>query len=278
MIILADSSTLKTSWVMADGDRIMETAHTDGLNPNVFTRREISHIIRLNLPASFFKHRWQNVIFYGAGCEDADKRKIVEASLTAQFRSPVVVHENQLGAARGTLHSRAGVACILGTGTSCCRYDGSRITHRVRRLGHILGEEGSALYIGKRFVSDCLKGFASQDIVNEFFAHYGLDEDKLLREVNNVSRMTHTFAGYAYFLKEHNSLPYVKGLINDSMEELIHCIIKKVMEADDTVNFVGWFADMFSSPLREACERHGIKVGDICENPVRGLLQYHLDN
>lgn len=278
MIILADSSTLKTSWVIADGDRILETAFTDGLNPNVFTRREISHIIRLNLPASFFKRRWQNVIFYGAGCEDSDKRKIVEASLTAQFRSPVVVHENQLGAARGMLHNRSGVVCILGTGTSCCRYDGSRITHRVRRLGHILGEEGSALYIGKRFVSDCLKGFAPADLVEEFYAHYDLDEDRLLQEIYNASKMTQTLAGYAYFLHDHVALPYVKHLIYDSIEEFIRCILGKVMKDGDTVFFVGWVAELFADQLREVCNRHDIRIGNICESPIRGLLHYHLSN
>lgn len=132
--------------------------------------------------------------------------------------------------------------------------------------------------MSKRFVSDCLKGFAPDDLVEEFYSHYDLDEDSLLQEIYNASKMTQTLSGYVYFLHEHDELPYVKHLIYDSIEEFIRCILGKLMKDGDTVYLVGWVAELFAEQFRVVCGRHDIRIGNICESPIRGLLHFHLKN
>lgn len=117
MKIIADSSSTRTEWVLADGDKIVEHVFTEGLNPYFQTRKEISHSIRLNLPEAFFRRRWEHIYFYGAGCANPDRNKIMEASLVAQFRTPVTVMSDLLGAARGLFINQPGLPCILGTGS-----------------------------------------------------------------------------------------------------------------------------------------------------------------
>ena len=85
MHIIADSSNTRTEWVLVDGEQVEERAFTTSLNPFFMSRREISHSIRLELPDSFFKRRWDHVWFYGAGCSAKDKVKTMEMSLVAQF-------------------------------------------------------------------------------------------------------------------------------------------------------------------------------------------------
>ena len=162
MKIIADSSASRTEWVLVDGNTVVEHAFTKGLNPFFQSRRDISHSIRLELPEAFLKKRWEHIYFYGAGCANTDKKKIVEASLVAQFKTPVTVESDLLGAARGLLINEPGIACILGSGSNSCYYDGKQIVKNVRSLGFVLGDEGSASYIGKRFVSDCLKDIAPE--------------------------------------------------------------------------------------------------------------------
>ena len=48
--VIAESSSTRTEWALVQGDKIIEHAYTEGLNPFFQTRREISHIIRLGLP------------------------------------------------------------------------------------------------------------------------------------------------------------------------------------------------------------------------------------
>lgn len=169
MKIIADSSSTRTEWVLVDGDKVIERAFTQGLNPYFQSRREISHSIRLELPESFFRRRWEHVYFYGAGCANVEKTKIMELSLVAQFKTPVTVQSDLLGAARGLLVKESGIACILGTGSNSCYYDGENVVNNVRPLGFILGDEGSGAYLGKMFISDCLKGIAPVDLCNQFY-------------------------------------------------------------------------------------------------------------
>ena len=166
MKIIADSSSTRTEWTIVDGAQVVEHAFTTGLNPYFQTRRELSHSIRLELPEAFFRRRWDHVYFYGAGCATKEKRKIMESSLVAQFRTPVTVESDLLGAARGLLVDKPGLACILGTGSNSCLYNGSEIVKNVPPLGYILGDEGSSAYLGKRFIADVLKGLAPEDLTH----------------------------------------------------------------------------------------------------------------
>ena len=120
MNIIAESSSTRTEWVITEGRDIVEHAFTSGLNPYFQTRREISHSIRLELPEAFFRRRWEHVYFYGAGCANQEKKKVMESSLVAQFKTPVTVESDLLGAARGLLVNKPGLACILGTGSNSC--------------------------------------------------------------------------------------------------------------------------------------------------------------
>ena len=105
MKIIGESSSTRTEWVLVDGDRIIEHAFTTGLNPYFQTRREISHSVRLELPETFFRRRWRHVYFYGAGCSNKEKKAIIESSLVAQFKTPVTVESDLLGAAvRSGMH------------------------------------------------------------------------------------------------------------------------------------------------------------------------------
>ena len=71
MLVIADSSSTRTEWTLVEKGKVIEHATTGGLNPYFQTRREISHSIRLELPESFFKKRWDHVYYYGAGCANA---------------------------------------------------------------------------------------------------------------------------------------------------------------------------------------------------------------
>ena len=110
MKIIADSSASRTEWVLVDGNTVVEHAFTKGLNPFFQSRRDISHSIRLELPEAFLKKRWEHIYFYGAGCANTDKKKIVEASLVAQFKTPVTVESDLLAPARGFLINEPGIA------------------------------------------------------------------------------------------------------------------------------------------------------------------------
>ena len=65
MTVIGESSSTRTEWVLIDNGVVVEHAVTVGLNPYFQSRREISHNVRLELPETFFKRRWNHVYFYG---------------------------------------------------------------------------------------------------------------------------------------------------------------------------------------------------------------------
>lgn len=274
--VIAESSSTRTEWTLVNGNEIVEHAFTAGLNPFFQTRREISHIIRLELPDTFFKRRWNHVYYYGAGCSNPEKNKMVEASLVAQFKTPVTVMSDLMGAARGLLIHQRGLACILGIGSNSCLYDGDNIVRNVRPLGFILGDEGSGSALGRLFLGDALKGLAPADLVETFFDQYQVTPDEILDAVYNNAAANRNLCTYSFFLSEHLANEYVRNLINREFDRFF---VRNLCQYEDydklPVAFVGPVATAYSELLLDAAARHGVHVQKIVRNSMPGLVTYH---
>ncbi len=278
MKIIAESSSTRTEWSLVDGDVVVENAFTDGLNPYFQTRREISHIIRLQLPPNFFKKRWEHVHFYGAGCANITKNKIMESSLVAQFKTPVTVESDLLGAARGLLIEEAGLACILGTGSNSCIYNGKDIVRNVRPLGYILGDEGSGAALGKQFVSDCLKGLAPEELAEKFYTRFDLKPDEITDIIFSAPLPNRTLSSYSFFLADHLDNEYVYGLVYDCIMNFFKRNIVSYEFKDYEASFVGAVACTFADVLHRVAEDFGVKIKKIIPRSMPGLVEYHSRN
>ena len=278
MKIIAESSTTRTEWALLDGTDVIEHAFTSGINPYFQTRREISHSVRLALPESFFKRRWSHIYFYGAGCANQEKCKIVESSLVAQFKTPVTVESDLLGAARGLLVRKPGLACILGTGSNSCFYNGEEITKTVAPLGFILGDEGSGAYMGKIMIADMLKGLAPADLTEAFFEQYMVTPNVLLDTVYNNGLVSRSLSFYSNFLSEHLDRDYCRNLVYNAFIRFFERNIKAYDYHTQSVNFVGSTAVRYSDILREAAADFGVKIDRLIQYSMPGLIEYHAND
>ena len=275
MKIIADSSSTRTEWALVDGDTIVEHAFTQGLNPYFQSRRDISHSIRLEIPDAFFKRRWSHIYFYGAGCANLDKRKIMEASLIAQFKTPATVESDLLGAARGLLVRERGIACILGTGSNSCLYDGSQIVKSVRSAGFILGDEGSGAQLGKMFVSDCLKNIAPTELKEEFYARFGINPDAIMNVVYTQPFPNRSLSTYSFFLAKHLDNDYVVDLITRNIRAFFDRNIVQYDYQNEPIAFVGLVAYTYADILKSIAAEFGVEINKIVRNSMPGLLDYH---
>ena len=276
MTVIAESSSTRTEWTLIDDNEVVEHAFTVGLNPYFQTRREISHSIRLELPETFFKRRWNHVYYYGAGCSNAEKIKVVESSLVAQFKTPVTVMSDLLGAARGLLVREPGLACILGTGSNSCLYDGQDIQRNVRSLGFILGDEGSGSALGRIFLGDALKGVAPANLTQEFFDKFQVTVDDIMDSVYSNASANRNLSTYSFFLSEHLDNDYVVSLID---REFTSFFERNVCQYDSydklPVAFVGSVATIYSELLLDVAQRYGVHVQKIVRSSMPGLVTYH---
>ncbi len=278
MKVIAESSSTRTEWVLVDGDRIVEHAFTEGINPYFQTRREISHSIRLELPQQFFRRRWEHVHYYGAGCSNPERNKVVEASLVAQFKTPVTVESDLLGAARGLLIHDQGLACIMGTGSNSCLYNGERIVKNVRSLGFILGDEGSGATIGRRFLSDLLKGLCPKELEMAFYEKYKVTPDAIMDAVYNNPMANRNLRSYSFFLADHLDNEYASSLIRHEFKRFFERNISQYDYQKYPVNFVGSVACQYSDILLQVADEFGAKIKKIVRYSMPGLVAYHGGN
>lgn len=275
MKVIAESGSTRTEWALVDGDKTVEHAFTQGLNPYFQSRRDLSHIIRLEMPEVFFRRRWDHIHFYGAGCTNLEKKKIVEASLVAQFKTLVTVESDLLAAARGLFVKDRGIACILGTGSNSCLYDGENIIKNVRPAGFILGDEGSAATLGKLFLSDCLKNLAPRQLTEEFYSTFSVNPDMLMDVVYTGSMPNRALSSYSFFLANHQGIEYVDELIYRNIKSFFERNIIQYDYQTEQIAFVGKVANVFPKVLKKVAKEYGLKIRKIAPNSLPGLIEYH---
>ncbi|MEG1685039.1 MAG: hypothetical protein RR319_03720 [Bacteroides sp.] len=275
MKLIAESGSSRTEWCLVEGIYVIEHTFTEGINPFFQTRREISRSIRLQLPKVFFKKKIEKIYFYGAGCSSKEKKEIVSASLVAQFKAPVEANSDLLAAARGLFGNEPGIACILGTGSNSCFYDGENIVKNVRSLGYILGDEGSGAVLGKLFLSDCLKDIAPIALINLFYEKFRITPEEALESVYNRPFPNRFLATFSYFLIENIDNDYVRNLIYCNIKNFFVRNISQYDYRNYPVRFVGSGAKILSKMLREVASEFGIEIKVIEETSMNGLVRYH---
>src|SRR3712207_7017023 len=146
MILLADSGSTKTDWCVVDNGQAALTIKTKGTNPFFQTEEEIAEEIKSSLLPSLPTTQIEDVYFYGAGCTP-EKLPILEAALRRHLHitGRCEVATDMLAAARSLCGHKPGIACIMGTGSNSCAYDGEKIVKNVSPLGFILDRKSTRL-------------------------------------------------------------------------------------------------------------------------------------
>lgn len=275
MILIAESSSIRTEWCQVEGSIVCDHALMEGINPYFQNRREISRCVRLQLPESYFRRKYDEVIFYGAGCANPEKKNMLEASLVAQFKSPIRIESDLLGAARGLFSDEPGIACILGSGSNSCLYDGSEIVKNVKPLGYVLGDEGSSAVLGKLFISDCLKELAPLQLRNDFYHKCHVSVDDILHNVYNCPFPNRFLSMISHFLVEYKENEYVHDLIFKNYQSFFKRNIIQYDYKNYPIRVVGASAFEYSDILREVATGFGVEIDLIQKNSLKGLVKYH---
>ena len=274
--LIAVSGSTKTDWCIVDESGAFSTIRVKGMNPYFQDEEEISSEIEKKLLPAVGDNVIDTVYFYGAGCI-FDKVKVVENAIKKHITAKrIFVESDLLGVARAVCGKTEGIACILGTGSNSCLYDGDKIVSNISPLGFILGDEGSGAVLGKLLVGDLLKGILPERLKSLFLEQYGLTPAYIIDKVYRQPFPNRFLAGFAPFLAEHLDEPSIYRLVADSFYAFIYRNVKQYHRDDCEVSFVGSIAYFFRDILSAVASDTGIVLGKIVQNPMDGLLQYHL--
>lgn len=276
--LIADSGFTKTDWRLLLEDGSIEQARTDGINPYYQTEAEILVVIEdvyAQLPVSV-----DEIFYYGTGCSSRENRNKIGDLLQKYYTNAKIdVNHDLLAAARSLCGEEPGIACILGTGTNSCYYDGQKITQNIPSLGWAIADEGGGTYLGKTLVTDNYRNDMPEDLQKIFKATFGLTKEQFLVHVYQEPMPGRFLAGFAKFISQHINHPYLYQLVANGFDVFIKKnVLKYESHQEVPVHFTGSVAYYFGSILRQVAEKHNLHVKHITEHPIAGLTLFHQGN
>lgn len=276
MILIADSGSTKTDWALVDQHQAFLEIKTKGLNPFQVSGDEIAEEIRTSLLPQLPAAALDAVYFYGAGCTP-EKQPLVERALRSVLTvsGACTVASDMLGAAIAVCGHEPGIACILGTGSNSCAYDGQRIVKNVSPLGFILGDEGSGASMGKYLLGNILKRQWPEALISRFEERYGLTAADIIERVYRQPRPNTFLASFMPFLEENLHEPVVYEFVKANFRSFLRRNVKQYDGWDRLpIGFNGSIAQIYRKPLEEALREGGMHLGRIVKAPMDGLVQW----
>lgn len=276
MILIADSGSSKTDWRVIHANQKITQFRTVGFNP--YYQKEEDMLADLQVPDLLeLKGDIRKVYFYGAGCTSDKNRGTVKRLINSIYEEAEVhVDHDLMAAARATCGHKAGIACILGTGSNSGDYDGENIISSRPSPGYLLGDEGGGAYIGKHFLQDFIYDDMPAHIKEIVLQKFDLSILSIQENVYKKPFPNRYMAGFSKFIADYKSDPYCYQLIYNGFKDFFH---RHVMRYENyqkkPVNFVGSIAFYNSDILRKVGADMDANIQIILEAPIAGLTLYH---
>ena len=274
--LIADSGATKAEWCLLK-DRKEKTFITPGLSPYFLTTDAIADTIQQQLLPKLKNVSVNAVFFYGTGCANPENAKNVKKAILRVFPSAqVTVNTDLMAAARAVCGKEKGIACILGTGSNSCYYNGKSIVKNSPGIGYVLGDEGSGAYLGKKVVQYYMYNTFDDDLRARFDAKYVTTPVEILDNVYKKPLPNRYLATFTMFLAENRGHYMVENIIEDGLNDFFFQHLNKYNEVwKYPVNFVGSVADGFKDVIQSLCSSYEFELGTIFKNPMQGLARYH---
>ncbi len=279
MILVADSGSTKTDWVLTDEKGTLHHLNTIGFNPlyhsSDFIADECKKVFDLEaLPYEEIRE----VYYYGASVWDDEKAGKVRAGLQKLFQNALIdVEHDLLGAARATCGRSPGIACIIGTGSNSCLFDGLDVRDNVTNLGYFVGDEGSGAHLGKALVRAYFYRELPHDLCLKLEEMIPGGKAELLENIYEKPSPNVYLASLTKFLSDNRDHLFIQKLIYGSFSEFVDRHVRKYHgHLSLPVHFIGSVAFHFRDFLAVILEERGMKTGRFLQKPIDRLVEFHV--
>ena len=274
--LIADSGATKAEWCLLNNGK-KKTLFTQGISPYFLNTQEITELLRNELAKKVKNVAVDNIYYYGTGCANPDNARSIKKALKAVFPDAQVdVQTDLMAAARAVCGKEKGIACILGTGSNSCFYNGKKIVKNSPGIGYVLGDEGSGAYLGKKVLQYYLYDTFDEDLRSRFDAKYVTTPVEILDNVYKKPLPNRYMASFTMFLAENRGHYMIENILEDGLNDFFFQHLGKYREVwTMPVSFVGSVADGFKDILLELCRSYEFEMGTVLKNPMQGLVKYH---
>jgi N-acetylglucosamine kinase-like BadF-type ATPase len=274
--LIADSGSTKAEWCLLDGKK-KKTIFTQGISPYFLTLTEIVDILEKELKPKMKGISPSVIHFYGTGCSNPANVKMMKQALKKVFSKAIInVDHDLMGAAKALCGDKKGIACILGTGSNSCYYNGKKIVKNSPGLGYVLGDEGSGAYLGRKVVQYYLYNTFDPDLMDRFKAKFNVGAVEILDAIYKQPMPNRFLASFTIFLSENRGHYMIENIIEDGINDFFFTHICKYTESWTLpIHFIGSVADAFKDVIKDMCDSYELQLGRILKNPMDGLVKYY---
>jgi len=279
MIAVIDSGSTKADWKFLSPNTYPISITTMGFNPYYHDESVILPKIKLAFEGKIDPSLLTKIFFYGAGCSDANRNKIIEDALQKYFtKAEINVNHDILACALATCRDQPGISCILGTGSNSCLFDGEKIIDNIPNLAYILGDEGSGGHLGKLLIQGYFYREFPEDIKDDFEEIYGNDRQVFLDNIYIEPNANVYLASFARFLSDHKDHMYIQNLVGRAFTKFIERHVRKYQNHNNLpIHFIGSVAHHFGDILKIVLDERSLKLGMIIKKPIDNLVDYHIE-
>lgn len=274
--LIADSGATKAEWcLLKDGKK--KTIFTQGISPYFLNTEQITDLLMNELKPRLKNVHIDEVFYYGTGCANPANARSVKKAVSKVFPGAKVdVNHDLMAAARALCGKEKGIACILGTGSNSCYYDGKKIVKNSPGLGYVLGDEGSGAYLGKKVIQYYLYGTFDDELRGRFDVTYTTTTTEILENVYKKPMPNRYLAGFCKFLADNRGHYMIENIIEDGLNDFFFNHLCKYRETWTLpVSFAGSVAFGFKDVLQQLCNSYEFEMGKVMKNPMEGLVAYH---
>ena len=279
MEVVVDGGSTKADWKII-GQASIESLTTTGFNPVFHSEDQIFTA----LSQTFSKEEIPTgsvgqIYYYGAGCWDDKRKGKVHRALAHIFQNAEIeVHHDLLGAARATCGHKPGIACIIGTGSNSCLYDGEQVVDNVTNLGFLLGDEGSGTHLAKRLLRAYFYREMPKVLSDRLDAAYPEGKQAILDKVYSLDPPNAYLASFTKFMGDHQDNPFILRILFDSFEQFIDRHVRKYRHHMELpVHFIGSVAFYFRNILEVILEEREMIPGIFIQKPIDNLVRFHTE-
>ena len=275
-ILIADSGATKCEWCLLQNGK-KKIIYTQGISPYFLSGEQIQNLLAKELLPKLKDIFVDEIYYYGTGLISPENITTTKKALKKIFnKAKIEATDDMIGAARSLCGKKKGVACILGTGSNACFFDGKKMTKNSPGLGYVLGDEGSGAYLGKKVLQYYLYNTFDEELRYRFDAKYVTNRVEILENIYKKPLANRYLASFAAFLAENRGHYMVENIIEDGLIDFFFTHLCKFNEIwKYPVHFAGGVAYGFRDVIKELCAMYEFDLGNILQKPMEGLIKYH---
>jgi len=273
MKLIVDSGSTKMDWIFLEKGNVAQRFATQGFNPNY---SDLHDLVQTCNGASL-PNEIQSIHYYGTGCGNEQNCQLIKEVFQKQFpNAEITVTHDLMAACHALLGHEKGIACILGTGSNACVYDGETITERAVSLGYLVGDEGSGMHIGREVVRAYFYGFMPVNLRQQLDEAFHLELKDFIQQLYHIEQPSKYLASFAKFAGEHQDHPFMYDLILHCFDEFVKAFVLRFEACKSLkISFIGSVAFHFQDILKECIKSHDLTMGEVMTSPAEGLVRYY---